>query len=186
MSTRTYNDMDAPAHSLAHLQNCARGFRDMMVGGFSRGIKVAKMALENAMEDFQTTVKRTGEVARWKQDVIDNWLKKGQQVCGDMLAEAVEANEAEEREGEEVRVRLMETNCDELADLADRVEKQAIVETEPEPLIELGEEIEYRREKMLKGNIHEEFKERAQRALNESAKMAKEGQCLTGRSQSQA
>jgi hypothetical protein len=52
----------------------------------------------------------------------------------------------------------METNCDELADLADRVEKQAINETEPEPLIELGEEIEYRREnvanlaKMLKEN----------------------------------
>ncbi len=41
-------------------------------------------------------------------------------------------------EREEVRVRLMETNCDELISLADRVEKQAATETEPEPLIELG------------------------------------------------
>ncbi len=89
---------------------------------------------------------------------------------------------AEEREGEELRVRLMETNCDELISLADRVEKQAAVETEPGLLIELGEEIVYRREnvaniaKLLKGNIHEEFKERAQRFLNESVKAAKEVQ----------
>ncbi len=86
MSTRTYDDMDALARSLAHLQNCARGLRDTMVGGFSRGIKVAEMALENAMEDFQTTVKRTGEAARWKQNIV-MWLEKGQQVCGDMLRE---------------------------------------------------------------------------------------------------
>jgi hypothetical protein len=187
MSTRTYDNMDVSARSLAHMQNCAKGLRDTMVGGFSKGIKVAQMALENAMEDFQTTVKRTGEAARWKQDIIDSWLEKGQQVCGDMLAEAVEAIcEAEERKGKEVRVRLMETNCDELADLADRVEKQAIIEMEPEPLIELGEEIEYRREnvanlaKMLKKDISVEFKERAQRALDDSAKMAKEGQCKLG------
>jgi hypothetical protein len=187
MSTRTYNDMDTPARSLAHLQACAKGLRDMMVGGLSRGIKMAKMALENAMKDFWITLERMGEAARWKQDIIDSWLEKGQQVCGDMLAEAVEAiHEAEEREAKEVRIRLMETSCDKLASLIDRVEKQAIAEMEPEPLIELGEEIEYRREnmanlaKMLKGNIHEEFKERAQRALDESAKMAKEGQRRLG------
>ncbi len=105
MSTRTYDDMDAPACSLAHLQTCAKSMRDTMVGGFSRRIKMAKIALENALEDFQTTVMRTGEAARWKQGVIDSWLEKGQQVCGDRLAEAVEAiHEAEEREGEEMRV----------------------------------------------------------------------------------
>jgi hypothetical protein len=179
MSTRTYDDMDAPTRSLVHLQACARGLRNTMVGGFSREIRVAKMALENAMEDFQVTVERKGEAARWKQDIIDNWLE----TCEGMLAEAVEAiREAEEREGEEVRIRLTETNCKELVSLADRVEKQAITETEPEPLIELGKEIEHRREnvmilaKLLKGNIHEEFKERAQRALDRSAKVAKEGE----------
>jgi hypothetical protein len=87
---------------------------------------------------------------------------------GDVLKEATEAKcRAEEKEGEEVRVWLMETNCDELISLADKVEKQAVVETEQGPLIELGEEITYRRDnvvniaKLLKGNIHEEFKERA-------------------------
>ncbi len=69
----------------------------------------------------------------------------------------------------EIRVWLMESNCDKLVDLADKVEKQAVSETEPEPLIELSEEIEYRREnvanlaKMLKENAPEEFKERSQR-----------------------
>jgi hypothetical protein len=64
MSTRTYDGMDAPRRSLAHLQICAKSLRDMMVGGFSRGLKMAKMALENAQEDFRTTVLRTGEAAR--------------------------------------------------------------------------------------------------------------------------
>jgi hypothetical protein len=95
MITQTYDDMDAPARSLAHLQTCAKGLRDTMVGGFSRGMKMAKIALENAMEDFQITMVRTGEAPRW-----NNWLEKGQEVCGNMLAEAVEAIlEAEEREG---------------------------------------------------------------------------------------
>ncbi len=62
------------------------------------------------------------------------------------------------------------------------MEKQAISKTEKEPLIKLGEEIEYKGDnvvnlaQMLKEDIPDEFKERAQRALQESAKMAKEGQ----------
>ncbi len=57
----------------------------------------------------------------------------------------------------------METNQDKLIDLADKVGRQAADETEPGPLIELGEEIEYRRDnvasiaRLLKGNIHEEL-----------------------------
>jgi hypothetical protein len=42
-STRAYGDMDAPGHSLAHLQVCAKGLRDAAMGGFSKGIKVAKI-----------------------------------------------------------------------------------------------------------------------------------------------
>ncbi len=89
---------------------------------------------------------------------------------------------AEEREGAETRVRLMESHCEELEDLTDKVEKQAVSEKEPELLIELGAEIEYRRDnvvnlaQMLKEDMPEEFKESAQKALQESAKMAKEGQ----------
>ncbi len=140
-------------------------------------------ALENSMEDFWVTVERTREAAKWKEDVVNEWLDKGQAVFGDMLKKATEAiRRAEEREGKEVRVRLMETNRDELINLADRVEKQAADETEPGPLIELGEKIEYRRDnvasiaRMLKGDIHEELKERAQRASDESVEAAKAGQ----------
>jgi hypothetical protein len=63
------------------------------------------------------------------------------------------------------------------------VEKQAASETELEPLIELGEEIEYKRDnlvslgQLLKGDVPSELKERA---LQDSAKMAKEGQRKLG------
>ncbi len=90
-STRTYDDMDAPARSLAHLQVCAKGLRDAIVGGFSKGIKVAKIALENALGDFKVTIARTDEAARWKQGVIDEWYNKGKEVCGNLLEEAVGA-----------------------------------------------------------------------------------------------
>jgi predicted transcriptional regulator len=72
-STRTWDDMDALARSLAHLQACAKGLRDAIVGGFSKAIKVAKIVLENALDDFKVDVARTGEAARWKQSVADEW-----------------------------------------------------------------------------------------------------------------
>jgi hypothetical protein len=81
-STQTYDDMDAPARSLAHLQVCAKGLRDAMVGGFSKGIKVAKIALENVLEDYKVTLARTGEAARWKHGVADEWMTKGRRSVG--------------------------------------------------------------------------------------------------------
>jgi hypothetical protein len=75
----------------------------------------------------------------------------------------------------------METNRDELVELASKVEGQA-EEAEPELLIELSKEIEYRRDnvasmsRMLKGKILEEFGERVQRAFDESVEAAKVGQ----------
>ncbi len=181
-SRRTYDDMDTPARSLAHLQVCTKGLRDAIVGGFSKGIKVAKIALENALEDFKVTIARTGEAARWKQGVTDEWYNKGKEVCGNLLEESVGAlREAEEREGAETKVQLMESQCEELESLADQVEKQAVTETEPEPLIELEEEMEYKKGNVvslaqaLKETIPAEFKERAQQAIWDSAKIAEEG-----------
>jgi hypothetical protein len=55
--------MEAPGHSLSHLQVCAKGLRDAIVGGFSMVIKVAKIALENAQEDFKD--RRSGQVETW-------------------------------------------------------------------------------------------------------------------------
>jgi hypothetical protein len=46
--------------------------------------------------------------------VADDWYEKGKEVCGGLLEETVGAiREAEEREGVETRVRLMESHCEE-------------------------------------------------------------------------
>jgi hypothetical protein len=68
---RAYDDMDAPGRSLAHLQTCARGLRDATVGGFSKGIKVAKIAVENTMEDIKVTIARTAEACKWRHGVAE-------------------------------------------------------------------------------------------------------------------
>ncbi len=148
---------------------------------------MAKIALENALADYKITVARTGEAATWKHGVANDWYEKGKEVCNGLLEEAVEAiQEAEEREGAETRVRLMESHCEELKSLADQVEKQAASETEPEPLIELEEEMEFKKDNMvslaqtLKDSIPVEFKEQAQQAVQESAKIAREGKRKLG------
>jgi hypothetical protein len=40
----------------------------------------------------------------------------------------------------------MESHCDELESLVGQMERQTAAETEPEPLVELAEEIEYRKD----------------------------------------
>ncbi len=187
LATRTYDDMDALGRSLAYLQTCAKGLRDAIVGGFSKGIKVARIVLENAIGDFKVTVARTGEAFKWRPGVADEWYIKGEEVCGNLLEEATAAlREAKEREGAEAKVRLMESHCEELASLANQLEKQAAVETESEPLIELAEEMEYKKGNVvsmaqaLKETIPADFKERAQQAVRDSAEIAEEGRRQLG------
>ncbi len=92
-----------------------RGLRDATTGGYSGGIKVAKIAVENALGDFKATIERTKEACRWKHGVAEEWYAKGEDVCGDLLKEAAEAlKEAEAREAAEAKVRIMEDQCDEL------------------------------------------------------------------------
>ncbi len=80
----------------------------------------------------------------------------------------------------------MESHCEELESLANQVEKQAVSETEPEPLIKLKEEMEYKKDNVvslaqaLKETIPVEFKERAQQAVLDSAKIAREGKRRLG------
>jgi hypothetical protein len=129
LATRTYDDSDAPARSLAHLQGCVRGLRDATVGGYSKGIKVAKIAVENAIGDFEATVARTKEVSRWKHGVAEEWHAKKEEVCGNLLEEAAEAlKEAEAREATKAKVRIMEDQCEELVNLADQAGKQTVAE----------------------------------------------------------
>jgi hypothetical protein len=55
-NTRTLDSMGAPVRSLAHLQSCVDGLRDAMEGGYSMGIKTARIATENAKSDFKATI----------------------------------------------------------------------------------------------------------------------------------
>ncbi len=79
--------------------------------------------------------------------MAEEWYAKGKEVCGDLLEEVEQAlKEAEAREEAEAKVRIMESQCEELASLAEQAEKQAASETEPEPLIELAGEMEHRKD----------------------------------------
>jgi hypothetical protein len=63
-NTWTLDSMGAPARSLAHLQSCMDGLREAMEGGYSKGIKSARIATENAKADFKTTIDRIAEASR--------------------------------------------------------------------------------------------------------------------------
>ncbi len=68
--------------------------------------------------DFKATIARIQEASRWKRGVTENWYAKGEEVCGNLVEEAVEAlKEAEAREEAEAKVWIMEDQCDELANL---------------------------------------------------------------------
>jgi hypothetical protein len=121
LATRMYDSMGAPAHSLVHLQRCARGLREAMDGEYSRGIKMARKATENAIVDFKATIARVEEASKWKRGVADGWYAKAEEICGDLIEEAAEAlKRAEAREQAEAKIRIMEDQCDELAGLTEQ------------------------------------------------------------------
>jgi hypothetical protein len=99
-NTRTLDSMGAPARSLAHLQSCVDGLRDAMEGGYSMGIKTARIATENARAEFETTIDRIAEASRWKRGLIEDWLSRGEVVCCTGLMEEAEEvlKKAEARE----------------------------------------------------------------------------------------
>jgi hypothetical protein len=171
--------MDAPARSLAHLQLCAKGLRDATVGGYSKGIKVARIATENAIVDFKATIARIQEASRWKCGVAENWYAKREEVCVNLVEEEAEALKEAEREAAEAKVRIMEDQCDELANLAEQAGKQIPAEAETEHLIELEEEMEQRKDtvedlgRSLKETVPAELKERVEQAIQDSIKMWK-------------
>jgi hypothetical protein len=69
LATRMYDSMGMPARSLAHLELCARGLRTAIDGEYSRGIKMARIATENAIVDFKATIARVQEASKWKRGV---------------------------------------------------------------------------------------------------------------------
>jgi hypothetical protein len=59
-----------------------------MEGGYSIGIKTAKIATENAKSDFKTTIDRVAETSRWKRGTIEDWLSRGELVSAGLMEEA--------------------------------------------------------------------------------------------------
>jgi hypothetical protein len=182
LAMRTYDSMDAPARSLSHLQLCARGLRAAIDGENSKGIRMARIVMENAITDFKATIARVQEASKWRRGVADEWYAKGEEVCGDLVEEAAEAlKRAEAKEEAEAKIRIMEDQCDELADLTEQAGKQIPAKAETEHLIDLEEEMEQRKDTVedlgrpLKETVLAELKERVEQAIQDSVKMAEKG-----------
>jgi hypothetical protein len=122
------------------------------------------------------------EASKWKEGTIDDWVSKGELACGNLIEKAEEALKgAEEREEAEAKIRIMEGQCEELADLATQAGKQVPAEAEVEVLEELEEEMDQRKEMVgdlgwaLRETVPEGLKERVEEALRESVAMAAKG-----------
>jgi F0F1-type ATP synthase membrane subunit b/b' len=124
--------------------------------------------MENALRDFKATIARTQEASRWKRGVAEEWQAKMEDVCGNVMEEAAEAlKEAEAREEAEAKVRIMEDQCEELANLTEQAGKQIPTEAETEQLIELEEEMEQRKDTM--GDLGRSLKGGGQYTANQGS-----------------
>ncbi len=137
---------------------CAEALKEATKGQYSKGIKAAIKAMENAKSDYKATIDRVAEASRWKEETTNDWIGKGELAYGNLLEKAEEAlKEAEEREEAEAKIRIMESQCKELADLAAQAGKQVPAEAEVEVLEELEEEMDQREE--MVGDLGRALKE---------------------------
>jgi hypothetical protein len=108
-STRAGDTMGAPARSLGNLLGCAEALKEATKVQYSKGIRAAMKAMENAKLDFKTTIDSVAEACKWKEGAIEDWTGRGERACGDLMEKAAEAlKEAEAREEAEPKVRIME------------------------------------------------------------------------------
>jgi hypothetical protein len=119
---------------------------------------------------------------RWRPETVDDWIRRGEAACGDLLERAgVALKEAEEREEAEAKIRIMETHCEELTSLTVRAGKQIPAEAEAEVLEELEEDMDHREEMVealgqaLKGAVPESLKERVEETIKETVAVAAKG-----------
>jgi hypothetical protein len=105
--TRTGNPMGASASSLANLTGCAEALKEAVAAQYSKGIKAGMKAMENAKLDYKNTIDWLAEACKWKAGTTDDWVRRGELVCGDLLERAEAAlKEAEEREDAEAKIRI--------------------------------------------------------------------------------
>jgi hypothetical protein len=138
--------------------------------------------MENAKLDFKATIDRVAEASKWKKETIEDWVSRGELVCAKLVERAEEVlKEAEAREEAEAKIRIMESQCEELVGLAVQAGKQVPAEAEVEVLEDLEEEIDQRKEmvgdlgRALKETVPEELKDRVEEAMKESVVMATKG-----------
>jgi hypothetical protein len=119
---------------------------------------------------------------RWKAETTDDWIRRGEAACGDLLERAgVALKEAEEREEAEAKIRIMETQCEELANLTVQAGKQVPAEAEAEALEELEQDMDHREGvvealgRALKDAVPESLKERVEEAMKETVAIAAKG-----------
>jgi putative ubiquitin-RnfH superfamily antitoxin RatB of RatAB toxin-antitoxin module len=149
-----------------------------MAGQYSKGIRAAKKAMENAKLDFKATIDRVAEASKWKKEAIEDWVSRGELVCANLVEKAEET--LKEAEAEE-KIQIMESQCEELAGLALQAGNQVPAEAEVEDLEDLEEEIDQRKEmvgdlgRALKETVPEELKDRVEEAMKESVVMATKG-----------
>ncbi len=161
--------------SLAHQVGCAEALKEAIGERYSKGIKAGRKELKN-------TIDRLTVAGRWKPETTDDWIRRGEAACGDLLERAEAAlKEAEEREEAEAKIRLMETHCEELANLTVQAGKQIPAEAEAEVLEELEEEMDHREGMVealgqaLKGAVPESLKERVEETMKETVAVAAKG-----------
>ncbi len=181
-STRAANSMGAPARSLGNLVGCAEALKEAIKGQYSKGIRAAIKAMENAKTDDKATIDRMAEACRWKAETTNGWVNKGELACGNLLERAEAAlKEAEEKEEAEMKIRIMESQCEELAGLAAQAGKQVPAEAEVEVLEELEEEMDHREGmvgdlgRALRETMPEGLNDRVEEAIKESVAIAARG-----------
>ncbi len=81
-TTRTSDNPDVPTRSLQYLTDSAKGLQAAMKRGFTMGIKIAKLDLEKSQEDYKVTLKRIAMAAKWDNETISAWDRKGRSVSG--------------------------------------------------------------------------------------------------------
>ncbi len=127
--TRAANPMGASARSLGNLVGCAEALKEAMAARYSKGIIAGMKAMENAKLDYKNTIDRLAEACKWKAGTTNEWVYKGEVACGDLLERAGTAlREAQEREEAEAKIRIMETQCEELVNLTVQAGKQVPAE----------------------------------------------------------
>jgi hypothetical protein len=180
--TRAANSMGAPARSLGNLVGCAEALKEAMKEQYSKGIRAGIKAMENAKLDYKATIDRLAEACKWKAETTNGWIDKGEVACGNLLERAEAAlKEAEEKEEAEAKIRIMETQREELVNLAVQAGKQVPAEAEVEVLEELEEEMDHREGMVgdlgqaLRETVPEGLRERVEEAMKESVAIAAKG-----------